>query len=96
MPAVPSGSRAGKRIARIRFAVHRAAPAPYAPPVFDAKQPRRRRRIPLRTLILMILALAATIRFIWISYERSQAERRASQPDTIIDVRPVPPETGDR
>ncbi len=64
--------------------------------MLDERQPRRRRKIPLRTLLLMILALAATIRFIWISYERSQAEHRATQTDSIIDVRPVPPETRDR
>jgi len=44
----------------------------------------------------MILALAATLRFLWISYERSQAERRSPSPDSVIDVRPLPPESGDR
>lgn len=62
----------------------------------EEQQPKRRRRIPLRTLILMILALAATLRFLWISHERSQTERRHPQPESIIDVRPVPPETRDR
>ncbi len=64
--------------------------------MLEEPQPKRRRKIPLRTLLLMILALAATLRFLWISYERSHAERRAPPPDAVIDVRPVPPETRDR
>jgi len=66
--------------------------------MLEDQRPKRRIRVrfPLRTLILMIFALLATLRFIWISYERSEAQRRAAQPDRIIDVRPLPPENGDR
>ncbi len=61
------------------------------------ERPRPRRKLPSRTLILMIVALVAFARMWWVlvetpAREASQAAEQAGP--TIIEVVPLPPDAG--
>ncbi|MDQ3265639.1 MAG: hypothetical protein M3Y59_18605 [Myxococcota bacterium] len=61
------------------------------------ERPRPRRKLPSRTLILMIVALVAFARMWWVLVETpARQERQAEEQKgpTVIDVVPLAPDAG--
>ena len=59
------------------------------------ERPRPRRKIPLRTLILMVIALVAFARFYWVSQQRRAPEPKRGGPLIIEVVPPSAPVSAD-
>lgn len=57
------------------------------------ERPRPRRKLPARTLLLMIIALIAFARMWWVMVERPARERQDEQPATFEGV-PLPRDAG--
>lgn len=57
------------------------------------ERPRPRRKLPARTLILMVIALIAFARMWWVMVEKPA--RRSRNAPTVIEVTPTPAPTPD-